>query len=114
MSSPQDVGDVVLAVYRPKPGKDAEVRAIIADHVPTLRACGLATARPVLLLQAADGAYVEIFEWVPGGAEKAHQDPRVMAMWGRFAEVCDFLPLNTVPGTERPFGHFRAVEGVTA
>ncbi|MCE9636712.1 MAG: hypothetical protein K8T90_13495 [Planctomycetes bacterium] len=113
MSSPEDAGDVVMAVYRPKAGKDAEVRAIIADHVPTLRACGLATARPVALLQASDGTYVEIFEWVRGGADRAHSDPRVLSLWGKFAEVCEFLPLTALPGADRPFPHFRAVEGVT-
>lgn len=114
MSSRADQGEIVLAVYRPKPGQDAAARAVIADHVPLLRACGLATSRPVTLLQARDGTYVEIFEWVAGGAERAHHDARVMALWDRFAEVCDFLPLAAVPGAELPFPHFRAVEGVTA
>lgn len=106
--------EVVIAVYRPKPGMDAALREIISTHVPTLRAIGLATARPAILLRAADGAYLEIFEWVEGGAEKAHHDPRVMAVWNRFMETSDFAPISTLPGADHPFPHFTAVDGVTA
>ena len=105
--------EVVIAVYRPKPGKDAEAREIIAGHVPTLRTLGLATSRPVVLLQASDGSYLEIFEWVEGGADKAHHDPRVMAVWNRIGETCEMLPLSALPGAQHPFAHFVAVDGVT-
>ena len=75
---------------------------------------GLATARPAMLLEARDGTFVEIFEWVPGGAERAHHDPRVMGLWDRFSAACDFVALRDLPDAERPFPHFRAVDGVTA
>jgi hypothetical protein len=113
MTSRADSGEAVLAMYRPKAGKDAAVRDVIAKHVASLREWGLATARPATLLQARDGTYVEIFEWVPGGAERAHQDPRVMEIWDRFSAVCDFVSLKDLPDAERPFPHFRAVDGVT-
>lgn len=106
--------EVVIAVYRPKPGMDATVREILSIHVPTLRSLGLATSRPATLLRAADGSYLEIFEWVEGGAEKAHHDPRVMAVWNRFGAASDFVPLSGLPGAGHPFAHFTAVDGVTA
>jgi hypothetical protein len=37
---------------------------ILQNHVPTLRKEGLVTERPELLLQAQDGTYIEIIEWV--------------------------------------------------
>ena len=106
-------GNVVMAMYRPRPGKDAELRAIIARHVPRLREVGLATSRPVALLQAADGTYVEIFEWAPGGAQAAHTHPAVGEIWGAMAAVADFVRLADLAESQRPFPHFLPVEGVT-
>ena len=114
MASRTDVGNMVTALYRPKPGKDDELRALIAEHLPMLRARGLATTRQALLLQAPDGTYVEIFEWLPGAEAKAHDDPEVGALWGRMALVADFPPLAELPNAQQPFPHFALVEGVTA
>jgi hypothetical protein len=107
-------GEVVLATYRPKPGGDAALRALIARHVPTLRRVQLATDRPVLLLRAADGTYVEVFEWRPGGAEQAHDHPEVAALWGEMAQVADFVRLADLAEAAHPFPHFAPVDGLTA
>ncbi len=106
--------EVVIAVYRPKPGMDAAAREIISTHVPTLRSLGFVTSRPVTLLRAPDGSYLEIFEWADGCVDKAHHDPRVQAIWARFGETCDLLPIAALPGADHPFPHFTAVDGVTA
>lgn len=113
MAHPTDAGNVVMATYRPKPGKDEALRALIARHVPRLRELGLATTRPAVLLQAADGTYVEIFEWKPGAAQAAHTNPGVLEIWDAFGAVCDFVRLADIAESQRPFAHFRAVEGVT-
>lgn len=113
MTSSTRFCEVVLAMYRPKPGREEALRDVVASHVPSLREWGLATSRPALLLQARDGTYVEIFEWTPGGAERAHEDARVARLWDRFAEHCEFVSLRDLPDAERPFPHFRAVDGVT-
>jgi hypothetical protein len=106
-------GDMVIAMYRPKPGKEAALRELIAKHVPTLRKRKLATDRPVVLLQATDGTFLEIFEWLPGAPEKAHSDPAVLAVWGPMHECADFATLASLPECQGPFPHFRAVDGVT-
>ena len=113
MAHDGDAGNLVMALYRPKPGKDAAVRALIARHVPTLRSLALATERPVLLLQADDGTYLEIFEWKPGAAQAAHTNPGVLEIWGPMHEAADFVRLADLEESGRPFPHFRAVEGVT-
>jgi hypothetical protein len=113
MGDSKSLGNVVVAMYRPKPRKDAALRKLIAKHLPVLRKQKLATKRPAMLLQASDGTYLEIFEWVPGGAEKAHTNPAVLAVWGPMHDVCDFVTLADLPESEGPFPHFRAVDGVT-
>lgn len=109
-------GQVVIAAYRPKPGKSGELEAILSSHVRTLRAEGLATARPVTLLRSfADGTYLEIFEWASGAAaQRAHETPAVAALWDAMAAVADFVPLAELAETRRPFPHFAPVDGVTS
>lgn len=105
------MGQMVIVVYRPKPGREAELLELVRGHVPALRAEGMATERPPLVMRAADGCIVEIFEWTSAEAvEGAHHSPNVMAMWGRFAEVCDYETLANLPEARRMFSPFDPVE----
>jgi hypothetical protein len=52
------MGRIVIVGYRPKPGKAEELRALAAEHVPILRAEGLVTDRPAVLMEARDGTLV--------------------------------------------------------
>ena len=62
-------------------------------------------------MRAADGALLEVFEWTSAEAvEGAHHNPGVLAMWGRFAEVCDYEPLANLPEAQRLFSPFELVE----
>lgn len=108
------LGNVVIALYRPKPGRGAALRELVARHVPTLRREKLATDRPVTLLEASDGTLLEIFEWVPGGAERAHSNPAVLAIWGPMHECADFATLASLPESGTAFPHFRPADGVVA
>lgn len=104
-----------VAVYKPKPGQDAAVLALIQRHVPTLRQEGLATDHPVLLMKAADGSLVEIASWKSeDAARSAHANPRVMELWGAFAACCDFQPLRNLAETQKEFAHFERLEGVVS
>ncbi len=95
-----------IVVYRAKPGKDAELWALAKEHVPFLRELGLASDRPPILATSASGALIEIFEWAEGGLEKAHAHPALGELWGRYAQVCDFVPLNTLAETSEMFTNF--------
>ena len=69
------------------------------------------TDRDSLVLRAADGTLLEIFEWKSREAvEKAHHDPVVRAMWGRFGEVCECQNLSSLPEAQELFPHFEIVE----
>ena len=54
---------IVFVLYKPHDGKDADLRQILAEHVPTLRRLEMATDRPTVLVKSKNGTYVEIFEW---------------------------------------------------
>jgi len=78
-----------LVIYRPKPGKLADLEAIVKRHGSVLRTAGLITDDPVRVYRGTDlrspdaGAFlVEHFQWRDGAASDiAHQLPEVMAVW---------------------------------
>jgi hypothetical protein len=101
---------LVIVAYRPKPGKEAELLQLTREHVPLLRAEGLATDRPVIACLATDGTVVEVFEWVAGGVERAHTNPVVRKLWERYAAACDIVPLASLPEVSNMFASFTPIE----
>ena len=102
--------EVVIALYRPHEGKDADLRALIDEHLPTLQRLELITNRPSILMRAEDGTYLEVFEWCDGdAARRAHEHPEVAAVWERMAQVADLPELGSLPEANRRFPHFRPV-----
>jgi len=104
------MGDMVIVAYRPKPGQDAALLALIRDHVPFLRRLGLATDRPPLAMRGQDGVIVEVFEWAPGAVASAHENPEVLALWGQYAAVCDYVPLHQLPEAREMFATFAPID----
>src|ERR1700734_2391617 len=94
---------LVIVAYKPKPGKDADLLQLTREHVPLLRAEGLATDRSVTACLAKDGTVVEVFEWVAGGAARAHSNPVVLKLWERYAAACDIVPLASLPEASTMF-----------
>ena len=101
--------DIVIAAYRPKPGKDEALRALLHDHVPFLRREGLATDRVPILGRAKDGTYVEVFEWADGGIARAHENPAVLALWAQWAEACDYIALKDLAEAQSLFAGFEPI-----
>src|ERR1700761_4206529 len=104
------MGRVVIVAYRPKPGKAEALKELTKTQVARLREQGLVTEREPIIMEAADGTIIEGFEWLSAEAiQQAHQNHEVHKMWGEYAEVCDSLPLNSVPETANLFAEFKAV-----
>lgn len=103
--------ETVIAAYRPKPGKDQELRRLIREHRRTLSRAHLITSRPSMVLRArSDGTLLEIFEWISSkAADEAHQHPAIRAMWNKLAKVADFVPLSAIQEAGKAFSHFEAV-----
>jgi hypothetical protein len=102
---------VVIVAYRPKPGKGDVLLAEVRDHHHLLRSEGLATDRHPIVMRAADGAIIEVFEWAsPAAIEEAHANPRVQAMWSRFAKCCDYVPLASLEEAANLFAEFEPLE----
>jgi len=88
------VGVMVIAVFRPKPGKAADLMACMRDHQPVLRAEGLVTDRPAYVMRAGDGTLLEVFEWKSRAAiDSAHTNANVHKLWARYAACCDYVTI---------------------
>ena len=103
------MGRMVIVAYRPKPGYEAELDVLVREHVPCLKALGLVTDRPAQAMRAKDGTVVEVFEWQDGAIEAAHSSPRVVELWERFGNACDYVPLRELPEAEAMFADFEPI-----
>jgi len=56
-------GVIVIAAYRPKPGKEEELLDLVRNRVPILRKEGLVTDRTPTIMRASEGTIIEISEW---------------------------------------------------
>lgn len=101
------MGRVVIVGMKPKSGCTDALKTLVDDHVPRLSAEGLVTSRAPIILEAADGTIIEVFEWASAAAiEAAHSNPAVQAMWGEFAQVCEFVPVGALPEAGELFSEF--------
>ncbi len=98
----------VIAAFKPKPGKEAELGAVVEKHWGILQREGLVTDRTRYAMQATDGTIVEVFEWLsPEAIEKAHHNPAVLALWAEFEAACEYVPLASLPESLHPFSEFQ-------
>ena len=100
-------GVIVIVAYRPKPGKEKELIELVRNRVPTLCKEDLVTNRAPIIMRARDGTIIEVSEWKSQEAiDAAHKNPNVLAMWDKFFELCDCLPLKTLAEAEEMFAGF--------
>jgi hypothetical protein len=103
-----------ICMYKVKPGKQAEMEALLARHWPALHAAGLATDTPAVVYRGlpsgkpgekhgAEGTYVEILTWKDrSGPQLAHQTPEVMAVWEPMAAICESMEFPSFERLELP------------
>ena len=104
--------EIVIALYRPNEGGDEELRALIDEHIPTLRRLELITDRPAILCRSKDGTYLEIFEWRnANSSSRAHEHPEVARIWEAMGEIAAFPALSEVPEAGGRFPHFTPIDG---
>jgi quinol monooxygenase YgiN len=104
-------GICVIVAYRPKPGKEQELLALVRVRVPTLLQEGLVTERPPIIMRARDGTFIEVSEWKsPEAIDAAHKNPNVLAMWETFFTLCDCVPLKTLEEANEMFAGFEPVD----
>ncbi|MEX1006927.1 MAG: hypothetical protein WD271_03685 [Acidimicrobiia bacterium] len=99
--------ETVICRYLVRPDREDEFRELLARHWPTLHELGTVTDQPAIAYRslAEPPTYVEIFTWAEGGFQRAHEHPRVIAIWEPM-ELC-LEDRGELPKWE--FLHFRQV-----
>lgn len=102
---------MAFVLYRPHEGQDEALRALMAEHVPTLRRLGMVTDGSVYRGKTKDGSYFEVFEWVSAEAvSAAHGHPEVEKIWNGMAAIADFPALANLEEAGGPFPDFPIVD----
>jgi quinol monooxygenase YgiN len=94
-----------LVAYHPKPGKEAELLAIVKKHWDILQKTGLVVGEPAKVWTARDldrehrgpmPEYVlELFSWRDDkSSDVAHQTPEVMAVWETMGPILEKLTIT--------------------
>jgi hypothetical protein len=104
------LSSISVACYRPMPGCEEALLAVVRDHLPPLRAQGLVTERAPIVMRTQDGTVIEVFEWVSQEAiAGAHSNPVVLEVWKRFEAVCSYEVPANIPEFQKMFAHFEPV-----
>lgn len=100
--------DSVICTYRVRPEAEAEFAGLLERHWRTLHELGFVTDDPPLVFRSNSEppTYVEVFTWVEGGFERAHEHPAVVAIWEPMEPL-----LEERDGRRRwEFPHYRRVQ----
>ncbi len=84
MANEQAHEETVICTYRVRADQEAAFTELLARHWRTLRELEFVTAGESLVFRSLDEdapTYVEIFTWVAGGFDRAHEHPDVLAIW---------------------------------
>ena len=74
--------ETVICTYRVRADAEDNFRALLARHWHTLHDLGFVTDDRSLVFRKLDEpTYVEVFTWVEGGFNQAHEHPEVLAIW---------------------------------
>jgi len=104
-------GQIVIVAYRPHTGQEERLLELVKSHVPKLRHLNLATDRTPIVMRAANGTILEVFEWASAEAiERAHQHPTVHTMWAEFEAVCNYENPSNLDEFKGLFPGFAPVE----
>jgi hypothetical protein len=104
-------GPVVIAIYKPDAGKEAEFMDLVRQHPGILKAEGLAGTRTPLVLQTDDGTVLEIFDWIDeDAAGKAHLSEAVQSLWAAMGEIGSFPAGKDVAAFQGTFPHFKIAD----
>jgi hypothetical protein len=101
------MGRIAVVGYKPKPGQASALKELMRTHLPVLRSQGLVTERASIVMEAAGGTIVEVFEWrSPQAIEAAHTNPAVAEMWQAYDAVCEYVPIGSLAEASELFSEF--------
>ncbi len=101
---------MVIAAYRPRPGSEARLLELAKEHYPILRQQNLVTdRRPVRHAQTTARSSRFSNGNLKRPLIRRTPIPKLLKMWERYSEVCEFVPLITVKECSEMFAMFEPV-----
>jgi quinol monooxygenase YgiN len=88
--------------YRPKPGSEAALLAMVKKHWPSISSTGLVTDEKAVVYRALNKRsgqeyFIEIFTWRDEEASSlAHQTPEVMAVWEPMGPLLESMEIAAI------------------
>ena len=75
--------ETVICTYRVRPDAEHRFLELLERHWRTLHDLGFVSDEESLIFKTTEDGltYVEIFTWVEGGFDQAHEHPDVLAIW---------------------------------
>lgn len=74
--------ETVICTYRARVDTEVAFLELLRRHWATLHELGFVSDMPSTVYRhTEEPTYIEIFDWVAGGFEKAHEHPDVLAIW---------------------------------
>jgi hypothetical protein len=75
--------ETVICTYRVRADAEANFVDLLRRHWDTLHELGFVTDDRSIVYRSVDAppTYVEIFSWIDGGFDRAHEHPAVLALW---------------------------------
>ncbi|TVZ41828.1 hypothetical protein P886_1178 [Alteromonadaceae bacterium 2753L.S.0a.02] len=71
-------GRIVIAAFRPKPGKEKHLEKLMTTHLTLLRKENLVSDRESIVMKSKDGTIIEVLEWKSNEAiASAHTNPEI-------------------------------------
>ena len=92
--------ETVMATFHARPGAEAALARIIADHFDTARALNLVLAEPHVTIRRNEGdttAFVQIFTWRDASVPD-HAPPAIQKIWAEMAKLTE--PRGGRPGID--------------
>ncbi len=84
----------VICHYRVAAGNEQLFEDLLNKHWAVLHELELVTDTPSILFKGTEQdsgkpIYYEIFDWLDGAVERAHEHPKVMAIWDPMDKLCE-------------------------
>lgn len=99
---------IVIAAYKPIPGREEELEMLIRSHWQLLNEQNLVSDRKPIIVKAKDGTIIEVFGWKSKEAiDMAHKNPVVLKMWEDYARCCEYIPAGKIPELMELFSDFK-------
>lgn len=94
MNGVRDMPNTVICHYRVASGNENKFEDLLRNHWPTLKRLGLVTEEASKHFKGAEQdngqpIYFEIFDWLDGAVDRAHEHPEVMAIWEPMDQLCE-------------------------